>query len=100
MKSRNLFEKFQSAYSEGRSIETALLRIQNDILMSMECKQVTALIMLDLSAPFDTVNQKVFLQRLEKRVGITGKALQWFASYLSNRSQSVRIGDSSQDLLF
>ncbi len=94
MKSQNLFEKVQSAYSEGRNTETALLRIQNDILMAMECKQVTALIMLYLSSAFDTVNHKDLLQRLEKRVGITGKALPWFTSYLSNRSQSVRIGDS------
>ncbi len=66
MKSQNL----------SRSTETALLRIQNDILMAMECKQISALIMLDLSAAFDTINHKVLLQRLEKRVGITGKALQ------------------------
>ncbi len=76
MKSKNLFEKFQSAYSEGRSTETALLRIQNDILMAMECKQITALIMLDLSVAFDTVNHNVLLQRFEKIMGITGKALQ------------------------
>ncbi len=62
--------------------------------MAMECKQVTALIILDLSAVFDTVNYKVLFQRLEKRVGIIGKALQWFAWYLSNISQSVRIGDN------
>ncbi len=53
MKSQNLFEKFQSANSEGT--ETALLRFRNDILM--ECKQVTALIMLNLSAAFDIVKQ-------------------------------------------
>ncbi len=72
MKSQNLFEKFQSAYSEGKSTATAQLRIKNDIIMAIECKQVTTLIMLDVSAEFDIVNHKVLLQRLEKRAGITG----------------------------
>ncbi len=39
-------------------------------------------------------SQTKFAPSYMKRVGITGKALQWFASHLSNRSQSVRIGDS------
>ncbi len=75
MKSQNLFENFQSAYSEGRSIETALLRIQNDILMVMECKQVTALIMLDLSASFDTVNHNVFTSKIGEESGHNRKSI-------------------------
>jgi len=94
MKTNNLYEKYQSAYSEGKSTETALIRVQNDILMSMESQQVTALIMLDLSAAFDTVNHTILLQRLEKCVGVTGKALQWIASYLSDRKQRVRVEDN------
>ncbi len=62
MRNDNIFEKFQSAHNEGKSAETLLLRIQDDILMAMECKQITALIMLDLSKAYDTVNHTVFLQ--------------------------------------
>jgi len=94
MKGNKLFEEFQSAYTESRSTETALVRVQNDILMAMEHQEVTALIMLDLSAAFDTVNHSILLDRLEKRLGVTSKALQWLASYLSNRQQVVKIENS------
>jgi hypothetical protein len=97
MREDGLFEVFQSAYSEGKSTETALLRVKNDILMAMDHQEVTVLIMLDLSAAFDTVNHTILLDRLEKRCGVTGKALQWFMSYLSNRRQMVKIEDSKSE---
>ena len=57
----------------------------------MDCGKVTALILLDLSAAFDTVNHTILLHRLENWFGITGLALQWFKSYLKCRSQSVSV---------
>ena len=72
--------------SELRVIsETALLKVTNDILMSMDCQHVTLLVMLDLSAAFDTVDHEILLNRLNSRVGVKGQALKWFASYLTNR---------------
>ena len=50
---------------------------------------MTLLVLLDLSATFDTVNHEILLRRLETTFGITGTALQWFSSYLFNRSQRV-----------
>ena len=49
------------------------------------------LVLLDLSAAFETVDHNVLMNVLEKRVGVTGLALKWFASYLSDRSQFVSI---------
>ena len=57
----NLHEQFQSAYKPNHSTETALMRVQNDILMSADNKRGVVLIMLDLSAAFDTVDHSLLL---------------------------------------
>ena len=51
--------------------------------------------LLDLTAAFDTLEHNILLSRLECCVGIGGTALNWFKSYLSNRSFSVALGDST-----
>ena len=56
LESNNAFDPFQSAYSVFHSIETALLRITNDVLCSLDKKKAVVLIALDLSAAFDTVD--------------------------------------------
>ena len=87
----DLNESLQSAYKKHHSCETALLRVQNDILKSIDDKQCVVLLLLDLSAAFDTVDHKILLHRLRSRFGIKGKALSWLQSYLTDRSQSVQI---------
>ena len=84
-----LLPKLQSAYRKRYSTETALLKIYNDILLSMNQRHVTLLVLLDLSAAFDTVDHSIFLERMTKSFGMSGKALEWFSSYLSGRSQRV-----------
>ena len=79
----------QSAYRPGHSTETALLKVKNDILMNMDRQCATLLVLLDLSAAFDTVDHSILLNRLSHDFGVSGSALNWFASYLLNRSQRV-----------
>ena len=90
----SLYPVLQSAYRKRHSTETALLKVTNDILMNMDCQQVTLLVMLDLSAAFDTVDHEILLNRLNSRVGVKGQALKWFASYLTNRSLRVSFGQA------
>jgi hypothetical protein len=87
--SNNLFNPFQSAYRPGHSTETALLRIVNDLLLSLNDRKVSILALLDLSAAFDTIDHCILISRLRHDFGIGGTALQWFTSYLSHRTQSV-----------
>ena len=86
-----LFDKFQSAYRKCHSTETALLRVQNDIIMDIDGKKVVMLVLLDLSAAFDTIDHEILLNRLSSYFGIKGNALKWFESYLSDRIQYVAI---------
>ena len=73
----------------------------NDILSAIDNKQEVVLVMLDMSAAFDTIDHELLLQRLQHRYGICGTVLNWFRSYLSNRTQLVRIQevDSSDKIL-
>ncbi len=70
----------------------ALLKVFNDILSATDTRDSVALVLLDLSAAFDTVDHNDLLFRLEQVVGNRGSALNWFQSYLTNRSFSVNIG--------
>jgi hypothetical protein len=88
-----LSNPFQSAYRKLHSTETALLKIHNDILMAMDKGRVTALVLIDLSAAFDTIDHSILTHRLENWFGISGLALHWLSSYLTDRSQRVKLDD-------
>ena len=79
----NLYPPNQSSYRKNYSTETALLRVKNDILLNLNKQHVTLLVLLDLSAAFDTVDHNVVLSRLHSKFGISGTALEWFRSYLN-----------------
>ena len=59
----------------------------------MEHKKITILVIIDLSAAFDTVDHKVLLEVLHKCFGVEGRALDWFQSYLSSIFFKVSIGN-------
>ena len=89
-----LFDPLQSAYRDKHSTETALDKVQNDILSALDAVSSAILLMLDLSAAFDTIDHDILLSRLCNVYGITGDALDWFRSYLTGRIQHVVIKDS------
>ena len=93
-----LHELFQSAYKSLHSTETALLRVQDDILHALDQRKCVLLVLLDCSAAFDTIDHDVLIDRLASILGIKGKALKWFRSYLLDRVQSVTINGVESDI--
>ena len=96
-------EKLQSAYKKLHSTGTALLRVHDDVLRTVDRGCTVVLLLLDLSAAFDTVDHGLLLHRLNTQFGIKGKLLAWFKSYLTDRSQFVSINGSNSshsDLMF
>ena len=63
MNQNNLAEPMQSAYRPGHSTETALLHAHNNILVAVDEQKAVALVLLDLSAAFDTINHNIMLSR-------------------------------------
>lgn len=96
-----LTEVFQSAYKKQHSTETALLRVHDDIMRAIDEHRSVVLLLLDLSAAFDTVDHGILLNRLTSCFGIKDGALAWFTSYLQKRHQFVSVNghDSSQSEL-
>ena len=101
LKTNGIEEPLQSAYKVFQSTETALVRVQNDILCAIDRQQSVILLLLHLSAAFDTVDHDLLISRLHTRFGIKGNALRWFVSYLQDRKRFVQVNDArsmSKDL--
>lgn len=90
----NILDSRQSAYRQYYSTETALLRVHNDIICAMDSHQVTLVVLLDLSAAFDTIQHETLLKRLDL-MGVNDQALQWLCDYLNDRSCAVTIHNST-----
>ena len=92
------FDSLQSAYRKSYSTETALLKSLSDIYSFIDTGSSVLAVSLDLSAAFDTDPHSTLILRLEHTFGISGLALSWLTSYLSNRSQTVCAGGASSSL--
>ena len=91
----NLLPSYQSAYRKHHGVETSMLKMYSDLLQSIDKKQVCIVVMIDLSAAFDTVDIPITLQILKDHFHIDGIPLAWFESYLTNRTMKVSINGSS-----
>lgn len=97
MSDNNLYEQFQSGFRPCHSTETALIKISNDLLMAADSRQLTILILLDLSAALDTISHNILLDRLVS-IGFTDTPLEWFKSYLSGRTQFIQFKHFKSEL--
>lgn len=95
LSSNNLFCDLQSGYRKNHSCETAVTRIHNDLLMMIDKRENVILLLLDLSAAFDTINHGMLLRKLRDSFGLQGMSLKWLKSYLSGRTFSVRVNSAT-----
>lgn len=94
LKENNILEVFQSGFKSLHSTESALLKVFNDIYLETDSGNYVVLVLLDLTAAFDTVDHEILISRLEHWVGIKGTVLEWFRSYLEGRTLCVSNGNS------
>ncbi len=90
----NLFDIFQSGFRSQHSMETALVKVVNDLLFSGDSGSLSIILLLDLSSAFNTVCHKILLSRLAE-FGISGSALSWFSSYLTDRQYYISLHNSN-----
>ncbi len=93
LNSNGYLDHFQSGFRVHNSTETALIKIINDIRFNSDSGKISVLVLLDLSAAFDTVDHNILLERLENWLGLSGMALKWFRSYLDGKGYYVSIGE-------
>ena len=79
----------------SHSTETALMKVRNDITMAIDTGQSAMLVLLDLSAAFDTVEVDTLIHTLQDHFGVTGSALDWFRSYMIDRYFQVKVKGTS-----
>ena len=97
MTNNKLYPLLQSAYRKNHSTETALLKVKNDLLLAMNKGHVSLLVLLDLSAAFDTVDHNILMQTLYTKIGLKATALSWFTSYLNGRRQQISVNGTLSD---
>ena len=90
LQANGLEEKMQSAYRKDHSVETAILKVHDDITRALADRKIVALVLLDMSAAFDTVDHSKLCDIL-KCMGVREMALKWIISYLKSRQQSVLV---------
>ena len=93
LNSHNLHNTCQSAYRPGHSTETAVLKVVNDLFLSLIKGNISALALLDFSSVFDTIAHPIIVHRLHTDFGFTDTVLQWFSSYLTDRTNYVSLSN-------
>ena len=93
LNSHNLYNACQSAYRPGHSTETVLLKVVNDLFLSLNKGHISVLALLDFSSAFDTIVHPIPVHHLHTDLGFTDTVLQWFSSYLTDRTHYVSLSN-------
>ena len=93
MEDNELLPASQHGFREMRSTMTALTEVQKQWAENTENKEKTGILMWDLSAAFDCLDINILCEKL-KQYGFAEHTVKWFRSFLSKRSQRVKIGET------
>ena len=93
LNSHNLYNACQSAYRPGHSTETALLKVVNDLFLSLNKGNLSVQALLDFSSAFYTIDHPTLEHCLHTDFGFTDAVLQWFSSYLNDRTHYVSLSN-------
>ena len=95
--SNGLHEELQSAYKPLHSTETTLMPVQHDIANATDTNNAEPIVLLYMSATFDTIDANILIDTLHNRLGVKGTPLKWFRSYLSDRCLAVKVRNSQSE---
>ena len=93
LNSHNLCYAYQSAYCPGYSTETVLLKVANDLFLSLNKGNISVLALHDFPSALDTIDHPILVHRLHTDLGFTDTVLQWSSSYLTDRTQYVSLSN-------
>ena len=88
---QNYLNEHQNGNKRKHSTDTLHIFMSDTILEAMDQKQVTALVLLDMSKAFDSIEHGILLRKL-REVCVSIQAMEWFRSFLTDRNQRVSIG--------
>ena len=91
LNSHKIHNTCQSAYRPDHSTETALMKVANDLFLSLSKGNISVLALLDFSTALSTIDHPIFVHRLYSDFGFTDAVLQWFSSYLTDRTHYVSL---------
>ena len=98
LESHKLHASSQSAYRQYHSVESATLRVHNDITQALDQQKEVIIVLIDFSSAFDTIEHTTLTNRLLHQFGISGTVLKWITSYLTDRSHVVSVLKSASDI--
>lgn len=90
LETRNILDPNQHGFRPGRSVTSAAISFLESVIESVDKGKTTTGIFMDLSKAFDSVKHTTLIDKLQT-CGLNDKSLNWFKSYLSNRSQYVEL---------
>ena len=99
MNKNNRLTEHQSGNKAMHSCETVNAFITDIALEAMDSRRLMLMVVLDLSEAFDSLKHAILLVKLQS-LGLSHSALEWFRSYLSERSQYVRIGSDLENVVY